>query len=99
MFVSMRRNIGIPARVVAGYFLEMDGLFLKIQKNIMSLWIYMLGRILENGYWCPVDINIAQQTKNYFRTFPDKIFDRKDRRIIVSKGSNFLIENIKLDYL
>lgn len=101
LFVSMCRNIGIPARVVTGYFLKKGWTLLKNAKehdDFMDLHVW--AEYYEKGCWHPVDINIAQQTdKDYFGIFPDKIFDRPDRRVVVSKGSNFKLDNISLDYL
>jgi hypothetical protein len=101
LFVSICRNMGVPARVVTGYFLRDGWTLLKNAKehdNFMDLHVW--AEYYEKGYWRPVDINIAQQTgKDYFDKFPNKIFDRLDRRIIVSKGSSFKLDNINLDYL
>lgn len=101
LFVSMCRNIGIPARVVSGYFLKDGWTLLKNAKQHSQFMdLHMWAEFYDKGFWCPVDINVAQQLKkDYFRTFPDKIFNFKDRRVVISKGSNFSIEKKNLDFL
>lgn len=89
LFVSMCRNIGIPARTVKGYFLKDGWTWLrnaKFHKNFMDLHVW--AEFYENGWWIPVDCNIAQQTgKDYFGKFPEKC-----KRIAVSKGSYLLVD-------
>ncbi len=67
LFVSMCRNLGIPARVVTGYFLREGWTLLKNAKQhdkFMDLHVW--AEYFDKGYWHPVDINIAQQVgKNY----------------------------------
>ncbi len=88
LFVSMCRNLGIPARIVNGYFLKDGWTWLrnaKLNKSFMDLHVW--AEFYENGWWIPVDCNIAQQTgKDYFGRFPEKC-----KRIAVSKGSYFLV--------
>lgn len=101
LFVSMCRNIGIPARVVTGYFMRDGWTWLKdskFHKKWMDLHVW--AEFYEKGWWLPVDCNIAQQTgKDYFGKFPDYTFKNKDRRIVISKGSRFLIDRKVRDSL
>jgi hypothetical protein len=94
LFVSMCRNLGIPSRTVTGYFLRNGWAWLKnakFHKNWLDLHVW--AEYYENGWWIPVDCNIAQQTgKDYFGKFPEKTFNHNDRRIAISKGSSFLID-------
>ncbi len=94
LFVSMCRNIEIPSRIVTGYFLRDGWTWLrnaKFHKSWMDLHVW--AEFYENGYWIPVDCNIAKQTNiDYFGTFPEKTFNNIDRRIAVSKGSYFLVD-------
>lgn len=94
LFVSMCRNLGIPSRKVTGYFMRDGWTWLrnaKLHKNWLDLHVW--AEFYENGYWIPVDCNIAKQTgKDYFGKFPEKTFNNLDRRIVISKGSSFLVD-------
>ena len=89
LFVSMCRNIGIPARSVTGYFMKDGWTWLrnaKFHKNWMDLHVW--AEFYKDGWWIPVDCNIAQQMKkDYFGKFPEKC-----KRIAISKGSYFLVD-------
>jgi transglutaminase-like putative cysteine protease len=94
LFVSMCRNMCIPARKVTGYFLRDGWTWLRnanFHRNWMDLHVW--AEFYENGWWIPVDCNIAQQTgKDYFGAFPKKMFGHNDLRIAISKGSHFLVD-------
>ncbi len=94
LFVSMCRNLGIPARIVSGYFMRNGWSWLKNSK-LHSKWfdMHIWAEFYQRGWWIPVDINIAQQTENdYFGKFPKYTFKNKDIRLAVSKGSRFMID-------
>jgi transglutaminase-like putative cysteine protease len=94
LFVSMCRCIGIPARLVSGYFLRDGWVWLKnsnFHKNFLDMHVW--AEFYKKGWWIPVDCNIAQQTgKDYFGKFPNYTFKHKDLRLAVSKGSYFLVD-------
>ncbi len=94
LFVSMCRNLGIPARTVTGYFMRDGWTWLK-NAGFHDRWLdlHVWAEFYENGWWTPVDCNVAQQTnEDYFGKFPTKTFGNKDLRIVVSKGSHFVID-------
>ncbi len=101
LFISMCRNIGIPARKVNGFFLR-NG-WVNLRDEVMHddwLDLHVWAEFYDKGYWHPVDINIAQQThKDYFGSFPEKLFNRKDERLVISTGSYFKVEGKEFDYL
>jgi transglutaminase/protease-like cytokinesis protein 3 len=101
LFVSMCRFMGIPSRIVTGYFMRDGWTWLKnakFHKNWLDLHVW--AEFYEDGWWIPVDINIAQQTgKDYFGRFPTKTFKNKDIRVVVSRGSYFLIDGKVRDSL
>jgi len=88
LFVALCRAIGIPARIVNGYFLKQGSIALRnavLNKN--SLDLHTWAEFFDKGYWVPVDCQLAQDTgKNYFGKF-------EDLRVVVSKDMNFKLYN------
>lgn len=101
LFVSMCRFIGIPSRIVTGYFMRDGWTWLKNAKFHKSwLDLHVWAEFYDDGLWIPADVNIAQQTGNdYFGRFPTKTFKNRDLRIVISKGSYFLIDGKVRDSL
>lgn len=95
LFVSLCRSIGIPARIVNGYFLKSGNISLlnsKVDKK--SLEIHTWAEFFDGAYWIPVDCSLArEEKKDYFGEF-------EDYRITVSKDMNFrLIRNGIIPFL
>jgi len=82
LFISMCRSVGIPARLVSGYFAKSGEVRLfnsKLGKD--SLGLHQWAEFHENGKWVPVDCSLAQEEKkDYFGKF-------HDYRIIISKDT------------
>ncbi len=100
LFVSMCRNLGIPSRIVSGYFLRNGWARLRNAK-FHKKWfdMHVWAEFYQRGWWIPVDINIAQQTgKDYFGKFPRYTFKKRDMRLVVSKGSYFSVDK-KVRYI
>ena len=88
LFVSLCRAVGIPARLVSGYFLKSGEISLfnaSLDKN--SLELHQWAEFYDGNCWVPVDCSLAQEEgKNYFGKFDDY-------RVVVSKDMNFRLEN------
>ncbi len=83
LFVSLCRAIGIPARIVSGYFLKSGQISLFNAKfNKESLELHQWAEFFDKGYWIPVDCSLAQEEgKEYFGKFDDY-------RVVISKDVN-----------
>jgi len=90
LFVSLCRYVGIPARIVQGYFLKEGKCKIHGMKLGPSLLdVHEWVEFYEKGKWYPVDCNIAQQSgKVYFGQFDDL-------RIAICKGTNIKLYNKK----
>jgi transglutaminase-like putative cysteine protease len=95
LFVSLCRSVGIPARIVSGYFLKSGKINLlnaKFDKN--SLELHQWSEFFDGKFWVPVDCSLAQEeNRNYFGKF-------HEYRIVISKDINIkLIKNGYIPFL
>ena len=95
LFVSLCRAVGIPARIVSGYFIKNGSISLlnaKFDKD--SLELHQWAEFFDGNFWIPVDCSLAQEEmKDYFGKF-------HEYRIIISKDINIkLIEDNFIPFL
>ncbi|MBS3066116.1 transglutaminase domain-containing protein [Candidatus Pacearchaeota archaeon] len=88
LFVSLCRNINIPARMVHGYFAEQGNINLRhAQVGKDSLQLHTWAEFYNKGKWIPVDCQLSQDTKNIYFGY------MHEPRIVISKDMNFKLLN------
>lgn len=82
LFIALVRSIGIPARLVSGFWAG-------YQTNIMHAWVEVL---LPDGQWMPVDPSVEQLTRNGRAVKGGRLGFAGSNRIIFSYGADIPVQ-------